>query len=647
MRKQILGVVVLLLFACPLWANWGVVQQSQGSLAKNTTNSAQFAGSVTAGDLILVQINWNDATNSVVSVTDALGNTFSSAVGPAQQSSAESTQLFYAANVAGGTDRITVTMSGTTLINIFIYEITGAAATNPLDVTAVGSGSGTSVTTGSVATGGANEFVFVGIGNSSAAWDSTGAGFSGLQEHAFAFSEFETAATAGTAVKGVSTLSASSAWSAVLAAFHASSTSTTSGTASLTSIQVTPASPTLTFGQTLQFTATGTFSDASTQDLTSSVTWASSNTTVASINGTGGATAAGHGTTTITATSGSISGSTPLTVEGTLSSLQVTPTSPSLAAGTTQQLTATGTFTDGIAENLTASVGWTSSNTSVATVNASGLATAVAPGSATITATSSSYTSSAAMTVTQAVASGSMVQTPLVQTNYNWENTWYAQHPPTVGGSSCSPAPCIAQSFLNPNTAGNLILVWVSWNAGGFSLTSLTDSAGNTYVHIPGFPVSGNVVDDFWVAYNIAGSSNNKITGLFGSGTTEPIYMQVMEFSGLKTANALDVYSTTRQQNQCNAPCTLSSAPTPTTTQASELLVAVYDVGAGLLTAGNGWTPAATCFFCEGWGSNVSGEVLIEQKLVSATGSYTATITSATSGWPAYTAYVFTFRLGP
>lgn len=83
----------------------------------------------------------------------------------------------------------------------------------------------------------------------------------------------------------------------------------------LLSIAVTPATPTVSAGSTQQFTATGTYSDNSTQDLTTSVTWSSSNTSVATISSPGGlATAVAPGSSTITATLGSISGSTVLTV---------------------------------------------------------------------------------------------------------------------------------------------------------------------------------------------------------------------------------------------------------------------------------------------------------------------------------------------
>ena len=86
------------------------------------------------------------------------------------------------------------------------------------------------------------------------------------------------------------------------------------GSASLVSIAVTPANPSIVKGATQQFTATGTYNDSSTQNLTSSVTWSSTNTAAATITSGGLATGVGTGTTTIGAASGSINGTTNLTV---------------------------------------------------------------------------------------------------------------------------------------------------------------------------------------------------------------------------------------------------------------------------------------------------------------------------------------------
>ncbi len=84
-------------------------------------------------------------------------------------------------------------------------------------------------------------------------------------------------------------------------------TLTVSSSATLQSIAVTPASPTVGIGNTVQFTATGTYSDNSTKNITSSVTWASSNPSFATIVATAGlATGVAVGTTEITATLGSV-----------------------------------------------------------------------------------------------------------------------------------------------------------------------------------------------------------------------------------------------------------------------------------------------------------------------------------------------------
>jgi uncharacterized protein YjdB len=178
-----------------------------------------------------------------------------------------------------------------------------------------------------------------------------------------------------------------------------STTLTVGSSATLTSITVTPANPTITKGSTEQFTATGHFSDGSSSTLTG-VTWSSGTPVVASISTAGLATALTIGTSTITATSGNIHGSTVLTVSApTLASIAVTPASPSITVGTTQQFTATGTFSDGSTENLTSTVTWTSATPATATITAAGLATGVATGTSVIKAAQGAIFGSTTLTV--------------------------------------------------------------------------------------------------------------------------------------------------------------------------------------------------------------------------------------------------------
>ena len=67
------------------------------------------------------------------------------------------------------------------------------------------------------------------------------------------------------------------------------------------SIAVTPSNPSVALGNTQQFTATGTYGDGSTQNLTNTVTWSSSAPNAATINSAGLATSVTAGPTTINA----------------------------------------------------------------------------------------------------------------------------------------------------------------------------------------------------------------------------------------------------------------------------------------------------------------------------------------------------------
>ncbi|PYX08243.1 MAG: hypothetical protein DMG88_11265 [Acidobacteria bacterium] len=172
---------------------------------------------------------------------------------------------------------------------------------------------------------------------------------------------------------------------------------------SLVSIAITPVNAALLLGTLQQFTATGTYSDHSSQDITDSVTWSSSDISVASIAGGGLATALALGSVTISATSGSVTGSTTVNVQSAvLSFITVRPVSKKIAPLTSEQFQAIGTYTDGSTHNVTGQVSWTSSNSAVATIRVRGLAKALTPGTTTITATLRSISGSTTLDVTNA-----------------------------------------------------------------------------------------------------------------------------------------------------------------------------------------------------------------------------------------------------
>ena len=84
-----------------------------------------------------------------------------------------------------------------------------------------------------------------------------------------------------------------------------------------------------------------------------------------------------------------------------LASIAIIPTSAKVTAGSSVQFTATGTYTDGSTANISSSVSWSSSGTSVATVNTTGLAYAASPGTVTITAASGATSGTATLTASQ------------------------------------------------------------------------------------------------------------------------------------------------------------------------------------------------------------------------------------------------------
>jgi uncharacterized protein YjdB len=194
----------------------------------------------------------------------------------------------------------------------------------------------------------------------------------------------------------------------------------TAAVPTLSSIAVTPANPSIASGATEQFTATATYSNGTTANVTSTATWTSSTTATATINSSGLATAVAPGTSTITAGLNGVTGATTLTVTAapTVTSIAVTPSNPSIAAGATQQFTATATYSNNTTANVTSTATWMSSTTATATINSSGLATAVAAGTSTITAALNGVSGTTLLTVTASTSGNGTVNV----TTFHFDN---------------------------------------------------------------------------------------------------------------------------------------------------------------------------------------------------------------------------------
>jgi 6-phosphogluconolactonase (cycloisomerase 2 family) len=143
----------------------------------------------------------------------------------------------------------------------------------------------------------------------------------------------------------------------------------------------------------LQYSATGYYSNGTTQDQTSAVSWSSSNASAATIDNTGLATGVALGFSNIGATLAGITATAvPLEVDQ-LDSISVGSDSTSVAVGDTTVYTATGNFTlaaDGssTSQDISGQVTWGTGDSTIATVDSSGNVTGVAAGTTSVTAAS-------------------------------------------------------------------------------------------------------------------------------------------------------------------------------------------------------------------------------------------------------------------
>lgn len=172
--------------------------------------------------------------------------------------------------------------------------------------------------------------------------------------------------------------------------------------AEVASVSVTPANATVRIGATQQYTATAIYTDGSSRNVTTSAAWSAATSATATVGATTGlATGVAAGTTQLSATFGAKSGAAALNVTAmpVLASIAVTPATPAILVGATQQFVATGTYSDNSVAVITSAVVWSSSSPAVAAIAPTGLATGVTVGDTIIGATQGSVVGNAVLTV--------------------------------------------------------------------------------------------------------------------------------------------------------------------------------------------------------------------------------------------------------
>jgi glucose/arabinose dehydrogenase len=126
-----------------------------------TTNTLAFSSSNQASNLIVVYAVWSNTSN--VTVRDSRNNTYAAAAPVTRwNNNTWSSQVFYAKNIAAGSNSVTATF-GTSVASfgdLYIHEYTGMDKVNPLDVAAASVGTATAMDSGSATTTNSNDLIF-------------------------------------------------------------------------------------------------------------------------------------------------------------------------------------------------------------------------------------------------------------------------------------------------------------------------------------------------------------------------------------------------------------------------------------------------------------------------------------------------------
>ncbi len=303
----------------------------------------------------------------------------------------------------------------------------------------------------------------------------------------------------------------------------------------LVSITVTPQNASVSaIGQTTQFQAMGTTNHNLPPELLSTVTWLSSNSSVATISSTGLATAVGCGTTTISAQDGSIVGQTGFTNTclggggSVLQSINLYPSSPAIPqVGQTIQFIALGVYSPASANNLlTNVVAWASSNVAIATISSTGLATAGACGTTTITAVYQGVVGQTQLTVSCTVPPNPVLQSI----------TLYPSNPtiPQIGQTT----QFIAIGIYSPASGNNDLTSVATWASSNMAIATISSAGLATAVACGTTTITAEyqgVVGQTQLTVQCTGNQTLQSITVLPSSPTIPQIGQTTQFVALGT----------------------------------------------------------------------------------------------------------------
>jgi uncharacterized protein YjdB len=424
------------------------------------------------------------------------------------------------------------------------------------------------------------------------------------------------------------------------------SATVTVGTATVATVTVSPTSTSIAPGATSQLTATTR--DAHGSVLTGrAISWSSSNTAVATVSSSGVVTGVAEGSATITATSEGKSGSSAVAVtKAPVASLKVSPTSVSVQAGATSQLTATPLDQSG--RPLTGrTITWSTGSTAVATVSSTGLLKGVAQGTTTVTAYCEGKSAPVAVTVTATVVPVASVSvSPTADTLYVGQSGQFTATPKDASGNALSGrtitwassntgiATVSSTGAVKAVAAGTATITATSEGKSG-TATLLVKLVPVAAVSVTPSSASVQVGSTVQLSAKTSDASGNTLTGRTITWSTSSASIATVSSSGLVTGVAAGTAKivATSEGVKDTATITVTLAPVATVTLspssvslapgATQQLTATLKDAAGHVLTGRTIT----------WTTSNSGVATVSGSgLVTAAGAGSATITATSEG---------------
>jgi hypothetical protein len=161
-----------------------------------------------------------------------------------------------------------------------------------------------------------------------------------------------------------------------------------------------------------------------------------------------------------------------------------------------------------------------------------------------------------------------------------------------------------------------LNIVVVGWNDTTSSISSVSDTRGNSYILAVGPTTASGARQSIYYAKNISGGSNT-VTVTFNQSAAA-VDIRVLEYSGLSLTSPLDVTAAATGSS------TTANSGIATTTASNELIFAADTIATGTPGPGTGFTARII---------TTPDSDIAEDRIVSTAGAYSATAPVAPSGY--------------